>query len=289
MKPMVMAEACCNHMGDVDIALEMISVTSTYCKADVIKFQKRNVKESLSPERYNGPHPNPHHAFGKTYGEHREALEFDIKTHAVLKKHCEVRGITYAVSVFDLTSAIECVDIGPKIIKVASFVNHNKEILSYLCDKFEGDIHISTGMTTADELNDLVSFLDSKGRMKDVVLYACTSTYPCRFEDLHLYHIQTLKRRFGDKLKAIGFSGHHNGIAADVAALTLGATWFERHFTLDRTWKGTDQAASLEPDGLRKLARDLKNVTLALTERPNGILDVEKFNRHFHKENRGLE
>ena len=288
MRPSVMAEACCNHMGDLDIALEMINVASSYCKADVIKFQKRNIKENLSPARYNGPHPEPSNAFGKTYGEHREALEFDIKTHALLKKHCEDRGILYAVSVFDLTSTIECVEIGAKIIKVPSALNHNNDILSYLCDKFEGSIHISTGMTTSAELNDLVGFLSSKGRTKDVVLYACTSSYPCRFEDLHLKHIQNLNNQFGEYMHAIGFSGHHNGIAADVAALALGATWFERHFTLDRTWKGTDQPASLEPDGLRKLVRDLKNVNLALTDRPPGILEGEKFNRHFHKENKGL-
>lgn len=288
MKPKFMAEACCNHMGDVNIAMEMIDIASNYCKADVIKFQKRNVRENLSPERYRGPHPNPQNAFGDTYGAHREALEFDIETHAKLKGYCEKRGIEYAVSVFDMTSAIECVELGSKIIKVPSALNQNYKILDYLCNKFGGEIHISTGMTTSDELEVLMSFLGSNGRLGDVVLYACTSSYPCRFEDLHLKHISNLKNSYGDSLKAVGFSGHHNGIAADVAALALGATWFERHFTLDRTWKGTDQAASLEPDGARKLVRDLRNVQLALTDRPAGILEGEKFNRHFHKENRGL-
>jgi N-acetylneuraminate synthase len=289
MKPMIMAEACCNHMGSLEIALEMIDVASSYCKVDVVKFQKRNVKENLSAERYSGPHPEPQNSFGPTYGAHREALEFDISIHAKLKEHCEKKGLIYAVSVFDLTSAIQCAELGSKIIKIPSALNNNYEILGHLCDKFEGDIHISTGMTTSDELRDLMDYLDSKGRVNDVVLYACTSSYPCRFEDLHLNHIRNLKDRFAGDLKAVGFSGHHNGIAADIAALALGATWFERHFTLDRTWKGTDQAASLEPDGLRKLVRDLNNVTLALTDRPSGILEGEGFNRHFHKDNRGLK
>lgn len=289
MKPKIMAEACCNHMGDLNIAIEMINVASSYCKADVVKFQKRNVRENLSPERYSGPHPNPNNAFGATYGEHREALEFDIEAHAVLKEHCEKVGVIYAVSVFDLTSAIECTEIGSKIIKIPSALNQNYEILDYLCEKFKGEMHISTGMTTSDELDRLMLYLGERRRLGDVVLYACTSSYPCNFEDLYLNHIRALKDRFGKSLKAIGFSGHHNGIAADIAALALGASWFERHYTLDRTWKGTDQAASLEPDGLRKLIRDLNNVTLALADRPPGVLEVEKFNRHFHKENKGLD
>ena len=91
--------------------------------------------------------------------------------------------------------------------------------------------------------------------------------------------ISRLREAYGDQVRAIGFSGHHNGIAPDVAALTLGATWFERHFTLDRTWKGTDHAASLEPDGMRRLARDLRNVSRALSYKKTEILATEEAQR----------
>jgi sialic acid synthase len=289
IKPIVMAEACCNHMGSLDIAKRMIEVASTFSNANIIKFQKRNVKENLSPERYHGPHPEPNNSFGKTYGEHREALEFSIEAHESLKEYCEKLNIIYAVSVFDLTSAKECISIASKIIKIPSALNLDFKILEYVCKNHFGEIHISTGMTSFDELNSIIDFVDSHSRLKDTVIYACTSSYPCDYKDLYLNYIKKLYDLLGSKVKGVGFSGHHNGIAADVAALTLGARWFERHFTLDRAWKGTDQAASLEPDGLRKLIRDLSNVSMALQDRPAGILEVEKFNHHFHKENKALK
>ena len=117
--------------------------------------------------------------------------------------------------------------------------------------------------------------MNVKNRQKDLVLYACTSGYPVPAENVCLLEIKRLKNTYGKDVKAIGFSGHHLGIAIDIGALTLGAKYFERHFTLDRTWKGTDHAASLEPDGLRKLARDLRTVDKALTFKQNDILDIE--------------
>ena len=106
-KPRMIAEIGCNHKGDMEIAKEMIKMAAIYCHADVVKFQKRCVKELLTPEQYNAPHPNPAFAYGKTYGEHREFLEFDLEQHAQLKAWCEEFGITYSTSVWDLTSAKE--------------------------------------------------------------------------------------------------------------------------------------------------------------------------------------
>jgi N-acetylneuraminate synthase len=134
-------------------------------------------------------------------------------------------------------------------------------------------------MTTIAEIEAIVKSYEERGRAQDVVLYACTSGYPVPFEDLCLLEIRRLKERFGDRVKEIGFSGHHLGIAADIAAMTLGATTIERHFTLDRTWKGTDHAASLEPDGMRRLKRDLEHVSKALTYKAKDILDIEAVQR----------
>ena len=128
-----------------------------------------------------------------------------------------------------------------------------------------GDIHISVGMTTPAEQEQIVQLMEKCDAADRVVLYACTSGYPVPFEQVCLLEIQTLNERFGSRVKEIGFSGHHLGIAVDIAAVVLGASWIERHFTLDRTWKGTDHAASLEPDGLRRLVRDVRNVCKTLT------------------------
>jgi len=140
-------------------------------------------------------------------------------------------------------------------------------------------VHLSFGMTTQDEEEQIVKFFEERGRAKDLVLYSCTSGYPVAFEDICLYELLRIRETFQHRVKAIGFSGHHLGISADVAAMTLGAEWVERHFTMDRTWKGTDHAASLEPDGLRKLARDLRNVHKALSFKSTNILDVEAVQR----------
>lgn len=275
VRPKVIAEIGCNHKGDLEIAKEHIRVAAMICKADVAKFQKRNPKALLSEEQYNAPHPNPANSYGATYGEHREFLEFNLAQHAELKDFCEEFGIVYATSVWDLESAKEICSLKPELIKIPSATNLDFELQGYLSDNFEGKIHVSTGMTTRDEIDQVIGFYEDRGRAKDLVVYACTSGYPVAFNELCLREITTLIEKYGKRVDKIGFSGHHLGIAADIAAMTLGAQWIERHFTLDRTWKGTDHSASLEPDGLRKLCRDLKHVSEALTFKQADILDIE--------------
>lgn len=274
-KPKVIAEIGCNHRGEMVIAKEMIHIASYFCKVDVVKFQKRCPRELLRPDQYNAPHPNPIHAYGKTYGEHREFLEFNLDQHKQLKSWCEENGVAYSSSVWDITSAKEIATLQPALIKIPSACNQHYEMLSVLCDSYPGEIHVSVGMTTRNEEDKLINFFESKNRAQDVVIYSCTSGYPVTFEDICLLEISRLKDKFGKRVKEIGFSGHHLGIAADIAAMTLGASWIERHFTLDRTWRGTDHAASLEPDGLRRLTRDIRNVSQAINLKNTDILDVE--------------
>lgn len=277
--PKVIAEIGCNHKGDMNIARELIMNAAMFCKVDVVKFQKRCPKELLTPEQYNAPHPNPINAYGTTYGEHREFLEFDVDQNQQLKKWCEEFGVEYSTSTWDLTSAKDIVPLNPALIKIPSACNLHWDMLGYLCEAYQGEIHLSFGMTTHAEEEQIVSFFEERGRAKDLVLYSCTSGYPVAFEDICLYELLRIRNTFADRVKAIGFSGHHLGIAADVAAMTLGAEWIERHFTLDRTWKGTDHAASLEPDGMRKLTRDIRNVHKALAYKPSELLDVEAIQR----------
>jgi N-acetylneuraminate synthase len=277
--PKVIAEIGCNHKGDMAIAKEMIMVAALFCKADVVKFQKRHPRELLSEEEYNAPHPNQMHAYGETYGAHREFLELSTDQHRQLKDWCEEFSAVYSTSVWDLTSARDIAPLQPALLKIPSACNLHFDLLGYLCDDYGGEIHLSFGMTTHKEENQVVEFFEEKGRAKDLVVYSCTSGYPVAFEDICLLEITRLIQAYGSRVKEIGFSGHHLGIAADVAAMTLGATWVERHFTLDRTWKGTDHSASLEPDGLRRLVRDLRHVAAALEYKKEEVLDVEKVQR----------
>jgi len=277
--PSVIAEIGCNHMGQMDIAHEMIKVAAQFCKVDVIKFQKRSNRNLLSPEEFNAPHPNQMHAYGDSYGEHREFLEFDLDQHRQLKNWCEEWGCRYSTSVWDLISARDVASLSPDMLKVPSACNTDQELLQWLAENFGGEIHLSLGMTSHAEEEAIVSLFENCGRHHDLVLYSCTSGYPVPFEDICLLEITRLKEKFASTVKAIGFSGHHLGIAADVAALALGAVIFERHFTLDRTWKGTDHSASLEPDGMRRLARDLRNVSKAIKYKDQEILPIEAIQR----------
>ncbi len=276
----VIAEIGCNHKGDINIAKEMIQMAKIFCKADIVKFQKRNNKELLTEDQYNAPHPNPMHAYGDSYGEHREYLELTVDQHRELQQYCNDLDIEYSTSVWDLTSAKEIASLNPKLIKIPSACNNNYEMLEWLALNYNGEIHVSTGMTTKKEIDDLVNFFLKYGRNKDLVVYSCTSGYPVPFEDICLLEISNLIEKYGSLVKEIGFSGHHLGISVDVVAYSLGVTYIERHYTLDRTWKGTDHAASLEPDGLRRLCRDLKVISKALTYKTKDILDIEMVQRN---------
>ena len=150
---------------------------------------------------------------------------------------------------------------------------------NFLCENYKGKIHVSVGMTKKTEITQIIKFYAKRGRIDDLVLYCCTSGYPVSEKDICLLEIKNLQKLMENTEGGVGFSGHHLGIAPDIAAVTLGVDWIERHFTLDRTWKGTDHAASLEPEGLRRLCRDVKNVEKALSYKEEDILTIEKVQR----------
>lgn len=279
-KPKVIAEIGCNHMGQFEIAKELIKLAKD-CGATVAKFQKRNVRELLSKEDYYSPHPQPWNSYGENYGKHREALEFTIEQHADLKKYAEETGIKYSTSVWDVTSAKEVISLEPEFIKIPSAENNNINLLRELRDNYSGEVHVSMGMTTREEENDVISYFEETNQAKDrLVIYSCTSGYPVPFKDICLLEITRLIETYGNRVKEVGFSGHHLGIAVDIAAYVLGATWVERHFTKDRTWKGTDHAASLEVPGMQKLVRDLEHTYEALTYKTTELLEIEEAQRN---------
>jgi sialic acid synthase len=277
--PKVIAEIGCNHMGDINIAKELIDLAKD-AGAKYVKFQKRNNRELLTDEQYNSPHPNLSNSYGDTYGAHREFLEFNVSQNKVLKEYCDSIDIVYSTSVWDVTSAKEMITFEPKFLKVPSACNNNFEMLKILRDEYLGQVQISVGMTTKEEIEEIILFFEETNQAKNrLLIYSCTSGYPVPAEDVALLEINRLYENYSDRVNEIGFSGHHLGIALDVAAYTLGARWIERHFTKDRTWKGTDHAASLEPQGLKKLTRDLNLVYKALNYKASEILPIEKEQR----------
>lgn len=275
----VIAEIGCNHQGDFNLARQMVKTAIEFCGVHVVKLQKRTPRELLDPAEYVAPHPTPEHAFGSTYGKHREFLEFTQEQHRQLKAYCEELGGVYSASVWDLTAAGEIMALQPAMIKIPASQNLNYPLLQKVAEDYSGEIHVSFGMTTPEEEEQIVEFFTRRNRQKDLVIYSCVSGYPIKFNELSLLDIRRLGEKFGSAVKKIGFSGHHLGIAADVAAMVLGARCIERHFTLDRTLKGTDHAASLEPDGLRKLVRDLHHVSSALQYKTKPVLEVEEKQR----------
>ena len=279
-EPYIIAEAGCNHMGEMKIAKDLIETAAHYCKVNAIKFQKRCPKELLTEEQYNAPHPNPKNSYGKTYGLHREFLEFTIDQHRQLKEWCEESGITYSTSVWDMTSAKEIASLNPVFIKIPSACNNHYAMLQWLCDNYGGEIQLSLGMTSQKEEEEIVNLFEKNHREKDLVLFSCTSGYPVPYRDVCLLEITRIINKFGSIVKQIGFSGHHNDIAVDVAAYTLGASIIERHYTLDKTWKGTDHAASLEPEEIKHLVKNLHDVHEALTYKKEEILEIEMVQRN---------
>lgn len=278
-EPKVIAEIGCNHMGEFDIAKELIDLAKQ-SGAKYVKFQKRNNKELLTEEQYNAPHPVPYNSYGLTYGEHREYLEFNTEQHKELKNYCDSIGIVYSTSVWDVTSAKEMITFNPEFLKVPSACNNNFEMLKVLRDEYKGQVQLSIGMTLKEEVEEIVKFFEETNQAKTrLLIYSCTSGYPVPAKDVALLEINWLYNKYGDRVNEIGFSGHHNGIAIDIAAYTLGARWIERHFTKNRTWKGTDHAASLEPGGLSKLARDLNATYEALNYKEEEILEIEQVQR----------
>jgi sialic acid synthase len=278
-KPLVISEIGCNHMGDFEIAKNLIKLSKD-CGADYAKFQKRNNKELLTEEQYHAPHPNPQNSYGNTYGAHREYLEFNLEQHRELKKYAESIGINYSTSVWDVTSAKEIIELEPNLIKVPSACNNNFAMLKELRDNYKGEVHVSFGMTTIEEEKEVVNFFEITNQATNrLVIYSCTSGYPVPFNDVCLLEISRLIEEYSTRVKSVGFSGHHLGIAIDIAAYTLGANWIERHFTKDRSWKGTDHAASLEVPGMQKLIRDLNHTYEALNYKKSEILEIEEVQR----------
>jgi sialic acid synthase len=252
----VIAEIGANHMGDVEIAKEMIT-KARESGVNAVKFQKRDSKSLFTKEMYDSPYVNAN-SFGATYGEHRDALEFGLDEFSELIKHSKEEGVTMITSAFDFKSADFLAELEMPAYKTASADITNTPFLKYIAEIGKPMI-VSTG---GSSLEDVQRAYDVIMPINDQVCFLqCTSSYPAEADDMNLRVIQTYKDAFPDCV--IGLSDHQNGIAMALVGYVLGARVIEKHFTLNRGWRGTDQPFSLEPGGLRRLVRDLGRAKVA--------------------------
>jgi len=275
LKVYIVAEVGCNHMGSLSRAKEMIKIAADI-GVDVVKFQKRENRLLLTPEEYSAPHPVPENSYGLTYGAHREYLEFTADQHKQLMNECNKYGVEYSCSVWDRHSAWEIKKLKPLHIKIPSACNLIEDIYKEL-KNFKGTLHVSLGMTTPEEVTKVLMYVLGDYRH---ILYACTSGYPIENKDVYIYDVYNLMSNYWyGSTSAIGYSGHHLGTDIDLVAIGMGATWIERHFTLDREAKGTDHSASLDPEGLKELVDKVRAIEPALIGKGDTMPEVERVQR----------
>ena len=253
----IIAEIGINHQGDVNIAKELIT-KAKYAGADAVKFQKRSITRILTKEGLKMPYENPN-SFGKTYGEHKIALELSENDYNELFQYSKKLNILFSASGWDEESIDFLDKLGVLFFKMASADLTNFPLLEHTAKKNKPMI-LSTGMANMDIVTKAYNLVKSFNN--NVAILQCTSTYPAQFKEIHLNVIHTYKKYFPNAV--IGYSGHELGIAIPTVAVALGARIIERHFTLDRTMKGGDHAASLEPTGFEKMVRDIRHVEESL-------------------------
>jgi N-acetylneuraminate synthase/sialic acid synthase len=270
----VIAEIGHNHQGELEKAKALVHAARE-CGVDAVKFQKRDNRRLFTREFYDSPYDNEN-SFGATYGEHREALELDRSDWFELSTYSREQGVAFVAAAFDEPSADFLAELGVDAFKFASGDLLNVPFLRYVAAVGK-PLFLSTGGGTMEDIDRAVeAVLPVNAQL--CVLH-CTASYPADVEDLNLSVVATLKDRYADLV--IGLSDHHNGIAMAPVAFMLGARAFEKHFTLNHAWKGTDHAYSLMPDGMRRFVRDLHRVPDALGDGVKRRLPSEE--RPLHK------
>ena len=253
----VLAEIGHNHQGELEKAKELVHAARE-CGVDAVKLQKRDNRRLFTRAFYDSPYDNEN-SFGRTYGEHREALELGKSDWFELSRHAHEEGLAFVAAAFDEPSADFLAELGVDAFKFASGDLSNVPFLRYVAS-FGTPLFLSTGGGTLEDVDRAVEAIASVNTQLCVL--HCTASYPAEVEDLNLSVIAVLKERYPEFV--IGLSDHHNGIAMAPVAFMLGARAFEKHFTLNHAWKGTDHAYSLMPDGMRRFVRDLHRVPAAL-------------------------
>lgn len=266
--PFIIAEVGHNHQGNLQTALALIRAAAD-SGASAVKFQKRNNKQLFIPSTYNELY-NSENAFGTTYGLHREFLEFGKENYEKCVEEANKLGITFFATAFDFESADFLNSLNLNIYKIASSDLRNLPLLEYVA-KFRKPIIISTGGANFGNVDLAVQTV--RKYHNQLAILQCTASYPADFAQLNLRVIAKLRELYPENV--IGYSGHENGISMPVVAYTLGARIIEKHFTLNRTMRGTDHAFSLEPQGMKKMVRDLHRAAEAMGDGIKKVYDSE--------------
>jgi len=259
----IVAEIGINHNGSLDIAKKLIDV-AVDSGCDAVKFQKRTIEIVYSKEELSKPRESP---FGTTNGDLKKGLEFGMEEYSAINKYCKEKKITWFASCWDEASVDFIEQFDPPCYKIASASLTDDNLLKHH-RKFGKPIILSTGMSSMQEIEHAVAVLGTD----DLIILHSTSTYPADLEELNLRMITTLKKKFPSP---IGYSGHEVGLYTSLAAIILGGCMLERHITLDRSLWGSDHSASVEPQGIQKLVRDLRVCEQALGNGVKQVYDSE--------------
>ena len=260
----IIAEIGINHNGDIETAKKLIDA-SVEAGAQAVKFQKRTVEVVYSTDELLKPRDS---IFGKTNGDLKRGLEFGKKEYDIIDKYCKEKNILWTASCWDQDSLKFIMNYEPKFLKIASasltdsslLIEHKNTNLPII---------LSTGMSTMEQIEKAVNILERK----NLILLHCTSSYPCKIEELNLKAINTLIEKFS---LLVGYSGHEVGLATTVSAVALGSCVIERHITLDRAMWGSDQSASVEPIGFKKLVNNIRATEMALGDGIKIVYQAEK-------------
>jgi N-acetylneuraminate synthase/sialic acid synthase len=264
----VIAEIGHNHQGDLDKARQLFH-RARECGVHAVKLQKRDNKSLYTAEMYNRPYEHEN-SFGRTYGEHREFLEFGRSEYVELQQYARELGLTFFATAFDRSSADFLEELDAPAYKIASGDLRNHPLLRHVA-RFQKPMIISSGGASLEDVQrayDLIADINPR-----ICILQCTASYPTEPDDMNLRVIETFRQRFPEAV--VGLSDHYNGIAMAVVAYMLGARVIEKHFTLNHTWKGTDHALSLEPIGMHKMIRDLQRARVAVGDGVKRVLPIE--------------
>ena len=265
--PILIAEVGINHNGDIKLAKKLIDVASA-AGFDYVKFQKRNIDLVYSSEELKTPRDSH---FGKTNGDLKRGLEFDREKYFEIDSYCKEKGIGWFASPWDTSSVDFLEEFQVPVYKVASALLTNSTLLRKI-GKTERPVIMSTGMSTLTQIQTATEVLIESGTTNLTLLH-CVASYPAKNSELNLSVIETLRGKFNFP---IGYSGHEVGIMPSVvAAVKFGAVIIERHVTIDRSMWGTDQAASLEPQGMFKLVKYIQEGIEALGSAEKRVIDSE--------------
>ncbi|MEW5843803.1 MAG: N-acetylneuraminate synthase family protein [Bacteroidota bacterium] len=262
----VIAEIGINHNGSLDLAKKLIDA-AVIAGCDAVKFQKRTPELCVPRDQWDIERDTP---WGRiTYIEYRHKVELGYHEFEEIDDYCKRKGIDWFASPWDELSFDFLESFNPVAYKIAS-ASLTDDVLLKAIRKTGKPVILSTGMSTMEEVEEAVELL---GR-ENLLIAQSTSAYPCQLEELNLRVIQTYKEKFPEV--PIGYSGHETGLAPTLAAIVLGATFVERHITLDRAMWGTDQAASVEVQGMIKLVKDIRDIEKSLGDGKKKVYESEQ-------------